>query len=59
MFSANGSCPYNCICKNSFGYCQVTACINPKHNGSCTCIIEHDDYHSYEITYERGKSEQT
>ena len=32
----NGSCPFMCSFKNSYGYCQVTACINPKHNGSGT-----------------------
>ncbi len=59
MFSANGSCPYNCSYKNSLGYCQVTACIHPNHNGSGTYIVESYDYHGYGITYERGKSVQT
>ena len=36
-------CPYVCNLKNSIGYCKVTACINPKYNGSGT-IVEKTEY---------------
>ena len=38
-------CPFICDFKTSEGYCKVTACVNPKHNGSGTYIIpkEWDD----------------
>ena len=32
-------CPFVCEFKTAQGFCQVTACINPKHNGSGTYII--------------------
>lgn len=35
----NGSCQYPCNYKNAYGYCQITACINPKHNGSGTYYL--------------------
>lgn len=34
-----GPCPYDCKMKSSMGYCQSTACTNPKYNGSGTWHI--------------------
>ena len=31
-----GPCPYNCKMKSTTGYCQNTACTNPKYNGTGT-----------------------
>ncbi len=37
---SNGSCPYVCKNKNAYGYCQSSACINPKYNGSGTWYVK-------------------
>ena len=41
-----GTCPYICNLKNSYGYCQLTACTNPEHNGSGIYIVgtSYDEY---------------
>lgn len=31
-----GQCPYVCNNKTGFGYCNTTACINPKYQSSST-----------------------
>ena len=44
--SLGGCCPFDCTNKNSLGYCQTTACINPLYNQisytqnftSCPCL---------------------
>ena len=41
MLLNNGMCPYVCEYKSTSGYCGVTACMNPKHNGSGTYVIGH------------------
>ena len=33
-------CPFICDFKTSEGYCKVTACVNPKHNGSGTYTLK-------------------
>ena len=35
-------CQYNCNLQTPDGYCKVTACINPEHNGSGTYIVDCD-----------------
>ena len=39
-------CLHECDLKTLEGYCQVTACINPEHNGSGTYIINDIKYDS-------------
>lgn len=36
LINGTGSCPYDCKMKSSSGYCMMTACMNPKYNGSGT-----------------------
>lgn len=43
-------CLYNCNLKTSDGYCQLTACINPEHNGSGTYIVS-ENYYITETQY--------
>ena len=37
-------CPYACNNKSASGWCALTACINPKYNGSGTFIINKTEY---------------
>ena len=42
LLGTSDKCLHHCTYQTSDGYCEFTACINPKFNGSGTYIIKDD-----------------
>lgn len=40
-------CPYTCRLRTDSGYCAVTACVNPLHNGSGTYVLRKNGPEKY------------
>lgn len=53
-----GMCPYTCNIRTDNGFCAVTACVNPLHNGSGTYILGENGMEKYNPG-EEGKGSTT